>query len=443
MTSRSLQEAEGVILVTLFVGVALLLLIRRLARTRTDLRIGTPIAVAFGIRLAAIVAIGATGSLSAVLRGGDETTYLNLARFLASQPLGHGDLPHGPYQLQTVLFALQLKTGFLTTGALRITQVGLALIGTVLICAAVHDLANAPAARLTAWLLALEPVSIFFHSGILKDPLMELAAGLFVFGGTMIWLRLDVRGILICALGGAIAVKTRPYAGWFLVAAAVLLLLHAALRSLNRPLRAMPAIYAVALVAFLTTPVLVQVSSKQSLHTLQVSQTANTRVGAAGRNNLALEQINFSTRGEILRNLPTRIRDLVLKPYPWQLRSTSQRIGAIGTLVAYAVLLLLIVYAWLSRGQIMPRAAPLIYPLLFLLVAYSLSVGNAGTGFRYRSHVVTLAIAVVIVLREQVLLAREHRLSSDASPAVLPERKGLPGLRERPGLAMTARSGRA
>jgi hypothetical protein len=153
--------------------------------------------------------------------------------------------------------------------------------------------------------------------------------------------------------------------------------------------------------------------------------------------------VDFSTRGAILRNLPKRIRDLVLKPYPWQLGNTSQRIGAIGTLVAYAVLLLLIWYAWLSRGQIMPRAAPLIYPLLFLLVAYSLSVGNAGTGFRYRSHLVTLAVAVLVILREHVLLARAHAVSPDASPETVPRRRPLPKLREDPGLAMTARSGRA
>src|SRR5262249_50123825 len=145
---------------------------------------------------------------------------------LAASPLGHGDFPHGPYQLQTVLFAMELKLGFLTVGAMRIVQVGIALTGVVLILAAIYDLAGGRAARLAAWLLALEPASIFFNSALHKEPNMELAAGLVVFGGTMIWRRLDVRGCLLCALGGLIAVETRSYAGWFLVSAAVLLLLH-------------------------------------------------------------------------------------------------------------------------------------------------------------------------------------------------------------------------
>ena len=317
------EHIEGVVLVGLVVTYALWFLIARLRSTRPDLRIGAPVAVGYGLCAAAIAAIGATGSLSAVpSAAATRTTHLNLARFLDLQPLGHGDLPHGPYQLQTDLFALQLKLGFLTVGALRITQVGLALLGIVLVCGAVYDLADARAARLAAWLLAVEPTGVFFNSGILKDPLMELASGLVVFGATKVWLRLDVRGILICALGGVIAVETRSYAGWFLVAAAVLVLLHAALRSVDRPSRAMPAIVAVAIVAFVATPVLIQASSKQNLQLLQQSQTANATgageggTGPANGSNLALEQVNFSTRGQIVQNLPKRIRDVVLKPKP-------------------------------------------------------------------------------------------------------------------------------
>jgi hypothetical protein len=423
MTDGTLQHIEGVVVVAVVVAYLLMWVIRRLGRSRPDFRVGWPIAIGFVVRLGAILGISASG-LDATLRGGDEQTFLSLARFLATQPLGHGDLPHGPYQLHTVLFALQLKLGFLTVGALRITQVGIALIGVVLILGAVYDLGGARAARLAAWMLAFEPTSIFFNSALYKEPNMELAAGLVVFGGTMIWRRLDVRGILICALGGLIAVETRSYAGWFVVAAAVLVLLHACLRSLDRPLRAMPLVYAVMIAGLIATPAVLQASSNKNLQVLQQSQTANTTgagEGGGGPNsdNLALEQVDFSTRGAILTNLPKRIRDLILKPYPWQLGDTSQRIGALGTLVAYAVLLMLARYAWMSRGQILPRAAPLLYPLLFLLIAYSLSAGNAGTGFRYRSHLVTLGIATVAILREQALLVRARRRAAATAPEEL------------------------
>src|SRR5439155_25091685 len=101
-----------------------------------------------------------------------------------------------------------------------------------------------------------------------------------------------------------------------------------------------------------------------------------------------------------------RMRDLILRPYPWQLANASQRLGALGTLLAYAILLLLLRYAWMTRGAVFAHAAPVLYPLLFMLVAYSLSVGNAGTGFRYRSHLVTLAVGAMVVLREHVIRER-------------------------------------
>ena len=420
MSENGLEHIEGVVVVVLLVGLVLWFMVRRFRQTRPDLRVGAPLLVGFGLRMAAIAGISATG-LSSTLRGGDETTFLNLAQFLAKQPLGHGDLPHGPYQLQTDILALELKLGFLTQGAMRVVEVGIAMFGLVLILAAIYDLANARAARVAAWLFAFEPTSIFFNSALHKDPLMELAGGLVVYGGTRIWLRLDLRGVLICALGGLIGIETRSYAGWFLVSAAVVVLLHAAIRSLDRPMRAMPIIYAVAIIAFVATPAVVQASSHKNLQTLQQSQNQNTTgsgqgAGANG-SNLALEQVDFSSRGAILSNLPKRIRDVILKPYPWQLGDTSQRFGALGTLFAYAILFLIIRYAWLARGRVIAHIAPLLYPLLFLLVAYSLSAGNAGTGFRYRTHLVTLGIGIMAILREQVVLARAK------SPAeTLPDR---------------------
>lgn len=429
VASIDLDSVETTILVTLLVGYALWFVVRRLSATRPDLRIGAPIAVAYGLRLVAIAAVGVAG-LTSTLRGGDETTFLHIAHHLAEQPLGRGDWPHGPYQLHVVVFALEMKLLHLSPTGIRIIQVALALLGMILMLAAAYDLVGRTAPRVAAWVYAFEPASMFFNSAIHKEPLMELASGLVVFGGTMVWRRLDVRGMLVCALGGLIAVETRSYAGWFLVAATVLILLHAALRNINRPLRAMPVIFGIIVAVVLVTPVLLQLSSSKSLQHLQISQNANATgagegSGHANSDNLALEQVDFSTRGAILRNLPQRISDVVLRPYPWQLGDNAQRFGAVGTLFVYVVLFLLFRYAWLCRGEVFARAGPLLYPLFFLTIAYALSVGNAGTGFRYRTHLTTLAIVAMAVLADaarqrigQAVLAGEPpRAAEPARPA--------------------------
>ena len=82
------------------------------------------------------------------LRGGDESTFLAYAHAIAGTPWGRGFLPHGSYQLQTELFAAQIKLFNLSPTALRVTQVGISMLGILLIVAAVYDLAGPRAARL-------------------------------------------------------------------------------------------------------------------------------------------------------------------------------------------------------------------------------------------------------------------------------------------------------
>jgi hypothetical protein len=400
MMIQASDPAEGVLIAILVVAVVLLYVVMRLRRNRPGFTIGRAIAVAFGIRLLAIVAINATG-LGASLRGGDEITFIDYAKYLAAQPLGHIDLPHGLYQLQTVLFALQIKLGFINESGLRVTQVGIALLGFIFMLAATYDLGGPRAARFAAWFLAFEPSSIFFNTEIHKEPLMELAAGLVAFGGVWVWKRLDIRGIFICGIGCLIGIETRSYAGWFLACGCVLMFLHAALRNTARKGMAITLIYGVVIAALIVAPTLLTATSGKNLKKLQSSQAQNsTGIGQAGGSNLALEQVDVSSRGAVISSLPTKVRELLLEPYPWQLHDSSQLFGALGTLVAYALIVLFIRYSWINRGSVFGRAGPLLYPLFIEMVAYAVTVGNAGTGFRYRSHLVTLGICAVAVLRE-------------------------------------------
>jgi hypothetical protein len=90
--------------------------------------------------------------------------------------------------------------------------------------------------------------------------------------------------------------------------------------------------------------------------------------------------------------------DVTFKPFVWQLGSASQRIGAIGGLVTLFITATLARAVYQRRGEIFARAGPLIYLGLFLLCAYSLSASNAGTGFRYRTHVLAVALCVIASL---------------------------------------------
>jgi hypothetical protein len=424
VSDSTLHSALGIGVAAMAVVFVVLFCTRRLERLNPGLALVVPVAVGLAVRCAAVIGVDGTG-LSTRLRGGDENTFIQNAHGLASRPFTDGQwLTSLTHELHTTVFAFQVKLADLSPAAMRMTQIGISVLGLLLLTAAVNTLAGPRAARLAAWVLMLEPAGVFFDSSLHKEPLMELASGLAVYGGTRLWRHLDFRGIAIAGVGCGVALATRSYAGWFLVCACGALALHGAIRRMDRPMRALPLLYIVVLAGFLLAPTLLAQASPQKLKRLQISQDYNS-AGAydpnpagdvprpSNGNNLALERVDYSTRSKLVLNLPKRIRDVVLRPYPWQVANTSQALGAIGSLVALSGLALLAWYAWHIRGRMFLVAAPLIYPTIFLLVAYSVSAGNAGTSFRYRTHVVTLALAMLIIFRTHLLTARRPTVASD------------------------------
>lgn len=233
---------------------------------------------------------------------------------------------------------------------------------------------------------------------------MYMAEGMVAFGGAVLWKRGKLYALIPTVLGCLIALASRPYVGWFLTAAAALVFLHAGITRLHgvRSLAITLGMIA-AIGAFV--PVFLHASSKQNLKTLQESQNANA---SDTRANLSLEQVNYSSRGKVIVNLPKRILDVITKPYVWQTQNTAQRLGVIGTLVVLASLVLLFQAVMRNGRAIMQRAGPLVYPGFLMLCAYALSAGNAGTAFRYRTHIMAIALALIVVLRE-------HRQQEQAS----------------------------
>jgi hypothetical protein len=407
------------------VGWALWLLLRWLRRTRPELRIGTPVAVAAGLRVLAAIGVSATG-IGSTLRGGDEVFFLSGAHQIANTQFLSSLWTHAlTGSLYKFTFATQIWSLDSPDLVLRITQAGLAVAGLVLLATAVYELAGPRAALIAAWLLAVEPSNVFFSTLLHKEPNLLLAGGLVAFGGACMWKTAKLKYLWPIALGCVIAVATRPYAGWFLIAAGAAIALHVGVRSRTEGVRGLTLVAVVVLLGAVSAPTVWEASTHESLQkNLQTSQSANASDTSS---NLSLEEVDFSTRGAIIVNLPKRIVDVLARPYPWQLRNTSQQLGLIGGIFAWTVLWLLVLELWRGRGQIMDRAGPFVYLGAFTLIAYSLSAGNAGTAFRYRTHIVAMAVCLLVVLR----WLRTH-------PAEVPEPVRAPGARiprATPGLA--------
>jgi len=386
------------VLFTVLLGAyALAALYKFFSISRPELAIGRPLAVAYTVRVGAVLLLSLSGAAGG-LRGGDEPGFVAHGQRIAGTPFGSDVWTDAiSSELFKAVFASQFALFDAPQIAIRMTQVTIATAGLLLMIVAVYDLAGPRAALLAGWVLAFEPTSVFFAGIIHKEPLMLLAEGLVAYGGAQLWASGALIGVLPMATGCLVGIATRRYAGLFLVSAAVFIVLHAAFRVRRESgIRSLGLLFAVAIALSVSLPTMIYATSESELDKLQTSQDANASDEKA---NLSLERVDYSSRSAVLENLPVRLGDVLTKPYPWQLQNASQRLGLLGTLFFWTVLVLFIQAAYRLRGSVMDRAGPLLYPALAVLVAYSLSAGNAGTAFRYRTHVVVMVICIMVVLR--------------------------------------------
>lgn len=398
-----------------FVATVLGLLARGLRRARPELNISLPVGTAVAVRVLAAIAVSLT-DVAGTLRGGDELKFMADARDLVEESaLSSDNLAALTGQLHTWIFGFQLRLLDSPDVALRIMQAGIAVAGLMLLAAAVHDLAGPWASHIAAWFIALEPASVFFSTLLHKEANMLLASGLIVFGGVRLWQRADLGALIPMGAGCLIAIATRPYVGWFLITAAALITMHSAARKPQLS-SLLPFATGILVAAVFVIPFAFESTTDESLElNLQGSQDAN----ASDSSNLALERVDYSTREDLVLNLPQRMRDVLTRPYPWQLANVEQQLGLLGTIVVLATLWALLTNYLQTRGTIMARAGPLVYVGFMSLFAYSLSSGNAGTAFRYRMHIVALALCALVVLREA-------RLKRGSGGATLGSARGAP-----------------
>lgn len=401
------------VVATLLAGaVALVLVARRLALRRPGFPALRFALAAVAVRVIASGAIALTG-IERTLRGPDELLFLEKAEELSDEPLSSGRwVDTIASDLHELVVALQFAVfGDPPDLSLRATQAVLATIGLLLLAAVIYDRAGGSAARVGMVLLALEPTSVFFTTLIHKESLMLLAAGMVTYGASQLWDRWRWWAVATGVAGLGVALATRPYAAAFLAAATGCIVVHGSLRRWTRlgP-RATALVTAVVILGGAAGGATLAARSGQ-LDRLQLSQDANV----SDASNLKLEPVDFSTPGALVVNLPIRVFDVLLRPYPWQLGSASQRVGLVGTLMVLAVWWCVGLGLWRRRGHIVARAGPLLYIAALMLIGYALSAGNAGTAYRYRMHVVQVAACIaMITLRPQGLPLQSQVMAAAA-----------------------------
>jgi hypothetical protein len=390
-TDEALYEVESALLAVLAGLFLLIKLVDRLTRRPGREGLLVPVLAAFGIRVAATLGVAALGSLGSRLRGPDDLAFLDAAQSIADEPLGSlgwGATSEGA--LFPSLLAIQIRLlGDPGATSLRLVQCLVATIGIAFIGAAVADLGGSRAGVVAAWILAVEPSNVFFSTILQKESFVILGEGLVLFGVVAGIAKRTVVCVWITALGLLVVLVVRPYAAAFLLCALILVALHVGLRRLW-PSKARIAVAAVVIAIGLAGlgvvfgPVLDrQLERLQTVHDLQLAQDSE----------LDLAPVNVTTPSGLATAVPQRLFDFFAKPYPWQLANVEQRLGAVGTVITWTLMLLVLVVLVRNRRFVLSRGWHVIYITGCLVLGYAITITNSGTGFRHRIHfIVVLAV---------------------------------------------------
>lgn len=367
----------------------------RLAARKGVSGLALPLACALGVRAAIAIIVDGVPALAGT-RGIDEIFFARQGRQLAAGTASLGEVPAALLgNLHIWWMALQGKLiGASGDLYLRVGHAALAVAGIAVLAVTVGQLAGAARGRLAAWLLAFEPSSAFFSTILHKEAPMFLGEALVVAGCVRMYTRRDGWSVAIMVAGLGVAAGARPYAAAAMAVACGLTLAHAGLRRMGHGGVRRPVLAAIVVVVALTG-LAVGPSISTVLGSIQRAQNANASNQQA---NLPLPPVNYTNVTSVVTNLPGRAFDVLSRPLPWEAANTSQQLGVIGTVVAWT-LIAAVMFLFVRRPKLaLEHLVPVAYILGSLLLVYSLSTGNAGTGFRYRSHLVVLLIITLAVV---------------------------------------------
>lgn len=366
----------------------------RLAARKGVSGLALPLACALGVRAAIAIIVDGVPALAAT-RGSDEIFFAMQGHQLADGTTSLGEVPAALLgNLHIWWMALQVELiGASGDLYLRVGHAALAVAGIAVLAVTVGQLAGAARGRLAAWLLAFDPTSAYFSTILHKEAPMFLGEALVVAGCVRMYTRRDGWSVAIMVAGLGVAAGARPYAAAAMAGACGLTLAHAGLRRMGHGGVRRPVLAAIVAVVALTG-LAVGPSISTVLGVIQTSQNAN----ASDQSNLPLPPVDYTNVTSVVTNLPGRAFDLLSRPLPWEVANTSQQLGVIGTVVAWT-LIAVVMFLFVRRPKLaLEHLVPVAYILGSLLLVYSLSAGNAGTGFRYRSHLVVLLIITLAVV---------------------------------------------
>ncbi|MBS1612838.1 MAG: hypothetical protein JST49_08465 [Bacteroidetes bacterium] len=275
----------------------------------------------------------------------------------------------------------------------------ISLLGWVLLFNGMYQYINRPPTVL-ALLPLLLPSILFWASGVLKEPILVLGLGLFVYGllSPRLWLR-----VACCVLGIALLLAIKFYVlVCVLHAAFAFVLLPKTTDTVKVSAKYLVLYVALAFAAFNVQHIVPRINAMQMLANKQHHSVKEAiYFNAASR--IDIPQVDANAFS-IIKAAPIAIWNTLMRPYIWEGRNPMMLASALENLMLIGIILLSLLY---FKWQ--PAHLNLMLCLLLASLSYFVVIGLCtpvlGNLVRYKAPLLPLFLYAFIIMADEERLA--------------------------------------
>lgn len=321
----------------------------------------------------------------------------------------------GMHYMVAVIYAIVGRNMLAT----QFVNVVLGATTTVLIFQCAHlAFANVRVARVAAIAVAFYPSLVLWSAQGLKDAPIVFFLALAILATLKLGQKLSVNYIVVLLCSVVAVFSLRFYVFYMLCAAVggafVIGMQSLTAKSFVRQFAAFVILGLAFTYVGVTRTATLQVERYGNLASVQASRSDLARSAESGYG----EDVDVSTTGGAISQIPLGLVYLLLAPFPWQVASLRQSITIPEMLIWWASFPLMILGLWFSIKHRLRQMSPILIFTCLLTLAYSVVQGNVGTAYRQRAQLLVfyfifVAVGFVLVKEKREEKARQREASRE------------------------------
>lgn len=304
-----------------------------------------------------------------------------------------------------------------------------ALTAVIIFQCAFHAFANLRVARIAAISVAFYPSLMLWSAQGLKDAPIVFCLALAILATLKLGHKLTVQYILVLGCSLLVVYSLRFYV-FYMICFAVAGAFAIGMQAVTATSFIRQFAVVIILGLGLTYLGVTRSASEQYEQLVTFEQLQRSRSDLAQSDSGFGKDVDVSTTGGALSQIPLGLVYLLFAPFPWQLASLRQSITLPEMLVWWACFPLMVLGLWFAIKHRLRQLSPILIFTFMLTLSYSVVQGNVGTAYRQRSQLLVFYFIFVAVGAVLFKEKREEKRRRDAEAKQAARSRTGPGVRQ-------------